>query len=376
MSSVPRPWRVTESGIASLLTAHRDGVLVAVGDDGFRVPLPQVPSLQAFRTVEVSADRTTMVDLVVPADAVVVGETWDRALADGAAIGSVHLRSDPERLLTLAVLDAREQYGVWLGLVTSATEAWRADGSWPTGDVEETADDEVHRREQLFHRLAESLPSGVLQVDGERRVVFVNGRLAGILGTAPTDLFVTQVVNVVESDRVQLDAALDAALESSQDRDVEVEVRHPETGQAVRCAVAVIAVPGPGGTRAALLTFHPLTGALGVHVGAQHPSSDDPLTGCLARGSILAALGRALGGELPALTGVVDLDLDEFTLLNDTFGAAAGDEMLVEVAGRIRDVLRDGDCVGRIGADEFLVVCPASRTRTRRRPSRPGSVTG
>ncbi|WP_419730266.1 putative bifunctional diguanylate cyclase/phosphodiesterase [Lichenicola sp.] len=84
----------------------------------------------------------------------------------------------------------------------------------------------------------------------------------------------------------------------------------------------------------------------------------DVLTELPNRAMLSARLEHAL--PLAARSGVplavLCLDLDGFKMVNDTLGHAAGDQLLVQVAGRLRQTLRSTDFVARLGGDEFIVV--------------------
>jgi diguanylate cyclase (GGDEF)-like protein/PAS domain S-box-containing protein len=81
----------------------------------------------------------------------------------------------------------------------------------------------------------------------------------------------------------------------------------------------------------------------------------DALTGLPNRTLVLEHLQRARSHSGKQLA-VLLLDLDRFKLVNDSFGHAAGDALLVEIAPRLREALRPGDTIGRLGGDEFVVV--------------------
>lgn len=69
---------------------------------------------------------------------------------------------------------------------------------------------------------------------------------------------------------------------------------------------------------------------------------------------LLAAEARAIGHGW--LVGIIYLDLDSFKLVNDTLGHGAGDKLLKNVSAAMTAVLRAGDCLARVGGDEFVVL--------------------
>ncbi|WP_130619346.1 GGDEF domain-containing protein [Dyella amyloliquefaciens] len=86
----------------------------------------------------------------------------------------------------------------------------------------------------------------------------------------------------------------------------------------------------------------------------------DGLTGLLQRNRFLELARYELEDiylrRIPA--AVLYLDADHFKQLNDTFGHAAGDEVLIQLADGLRSQMRDSDLIGRVGGEEFVVLLP------------------
>ena len=89
-----------------------------------------------------------------------------------------------------------------------------------------------------------------------------------------------------------------------------------------------------------------------------HQARSDALTGLANRLNFREATARALARieRHNGMTGVLFLDLDGFKAVNDRFGHAAGDGVLLQVADRLRRVIRREDLVARLGGDEFAVL--------------------
>ena len=81
----------------------------------------------------------------------------------------------------------------------------------------------------------------------------------------------------------------------------------------------------------------------------------DSLTGLLNKAATQQHVRSLLQKAPESLFAYIILDIDNFKSVNDRFGHAAGDKVLVEFAQTLREQFRDGDVKGRIGGDEFVV---------------------
>lgn len=89
-----------------------------------------------------------------------------------------------------------------------------------------------------------------------------------------------------------------------------------------------------------------------------HMAHHDPLTGLANRLLMNARLEHSLeqARRNPSRLAVMFLDLDRFKKINDSYGHALGDQLLIGVAHRLRRNLRKQDTIARIGGDEFVVI--------------------
>lgn len=135
MTSVDPPSGGNDDVLRSLLRLPH-AVFGALASDGVLVPMPGSVGVDADRVLPVPPDRSTVVDVVVPADTMAVVGAWERALEHGMAFTTVHTRRDPGQPVMLTFLDLRPGHGVLLatlevvGADADETHVAAAQGEW------------------------------------------------------------------------------------------------------------------------------------------------------------------------------------------------------------------------------------------------------
>ncbi len=224
---------------------------------------------------------------------------------------------------------------------------------------EMAAHESLRASQQLLARLTDALPVGVVQLDTERRVVYTNAAAGTILGIQDAQTLDDVVGAVHADDRFELASACRAVLGSAADVGLEVGIAHPGRGQ-LRCRLTLRPLTSASDITGAIVCIDDVTEPARLRAQLEFRAAYDELTGCLSRAALLNDLESALdearrqpGGG----TAVVYIDLDGFKSVNDTRGHAAGDALLSEIGRSLKRSARRGDVVGRVGGDEFLVIC-------------------
>jgi diguanylate cyclase (GGDEF)-like protein/PAS domain S-box-containing protein len=219
--------------------------------------------------------------------------------------------------------------------------------------------------ERLNREILSGLQEGVVVVDTDARVVVANEAAAELFGLPLQDLTERPLSGVpvdLLDDRGHLLATERLPLMRAL-RGEEV------TGLVVRFVrrdgsllwVEVHANPlyhDDGQLYGAVASYDDVTARVEQDRRTRHEADTDPLTGLANRRALERTLNAALAraGARSRSVGLLMVDLDGFKAVNDTFGHAAGDEALREVARRLKRSVRERDLVARLGGDEFVVV--------------------
>jgi diguanylate cyclase (GGDEF)-like protein/PAS domain S-box-containing protein len=229
-----------------------------------------------------------------------------------------------------------------------------------------SVEEELRAREQLISRLSDALPVGLFQIDAERRVTFTNDRFHTIVGCRRAATTDAQFVTLAPKDRVLLDTMLTAVLADQEVDDIDIHLSIP-TGPAASPAAARVGVlalrsltDDGGRVTGAIGCLSDITERVHLQQELQIRASTDGLTTCLNRSTTLELLETSLTrqGDANSGTAIMFVDLDHFKRVNDRHGHGVGDQVLQIAARRLASALREGDRIGRLGGDEFLVICP------------------
>lgn len=217
------------------------------------------------------------------------------------------------------------------------------------------------KQERLFSAILQSINDGIIAVDMDLNVQFMNKIAEGITGTTEADAQgknVTRYLNLTDSATKQdiLSNMVSVGERSTFFNDITLKNAVGQTlvldGSITRIHEQANATDGY------IITLRDITELRRLSETLSYQSSHDSLTGLSNReefgyklGEILKSV-KMMGGS----HSLIVLDIDRFKAINETCGTLAGDELLRQLASHIQTNIQRNDLSARIGADEFAVI--------------------
>ncbi|WP_297805016.1 EAL domain-containing protein [uncultured Brevundimonas sp.] len=205
--------------------------------------------------------------------------------------------------------------------------------------------DQSQKREyRRLKTLIEGTADG-MAVEGEGRILMANEAFASLCGLEPTDVIGSEISRWIEdAEGMNATAVIQSHLTTAKGEQVPVEV-------VVRHDV------GDSGMPVRLFGVRDLRRRLEQERRIAFLARNDSLTGLPNRASFLEKMVRMTQlVDRNAGFALLAVDLDRFKDINDLYGHAVGDQLLVHVSERLKGVVREGEFIARLGGDEFVAL--------------------
>ena len=341
----------------------------AVGIDGtamFRGA--GVPANGAFAVSLYSGERISTGALVAssgPARKAVVGTLTQRVEADGHWTVRTELLAGAPGVVSTWMVPLVVLAGGLLLLVTRAALGLALARGRREAELSAVQSQlAMERSEARFASITAASPIGIIETSDTMEITYLNPRLEAITGRTAHELLGTNWMAHLHPDDRPSFVTL-AAEAIGQQREIKATFRIVRPTGEVRTVRLVSAVGRydkvAGGYRY-VASVEDVSDEIALQEQLRHQALHDALTGLPNRTLFVDRLGQAIeqsrrGERMPA---VLFLDVDRFKVVNDSLGHRAGDELLVQLAGRLRSATRRGETVARLGGDEFTVLLPGA----------------
>jgi len=232
-------------------------------------------------------------------------------------------------------------------------------------DITQRISDEA--RLQLAAKVFEASLDAIFVTDPELDLVIVNPACEKLTGLAADALLGRNVFDILSDmvSREHFAAQVEAQLQLQGYWEGEAWHRN-HTGSTLPCQASLVRVlDGKGALMHYIGFFKDLSETVNARKRIEELAYTDALTGLPNRLTLTERIEFALGLAHREKVGfaLLFLDLDRFKHINDSLGHMFGDRVLVEVAQRIKDCLRQVDTAARLGGDEFLILLHKTEER-------------
>jgi diguanylate cyclase (GGDEF)-like protein/PAS domain S-box-containing protein len=227
-----------------------------------------------------------------------------------------------------------------------------------TAEAREAAETEVRERGEHFESLIRHAADMIGVVGHDLRIRSVSPAIAPMLGYEPAAVEHAPFAMLVHPGDIREVIELFSRVIATPGESITTELRLRHHDGTARLAWVTLTSPVEATDREIIVNLHDITTQRELEERLRHDAMHDALTGLLNRAAFLETLERATSraDREESSIALLYIDLDGFKGINDRLGHQVGDQVLIEASRRLRDGLRSGETVGRLGGDEFIVL--------------------
>lgn len=221
------------------------------------------------------------------------------------------------------------------------------------------AEDRLALSEERFRALVQISPDVVAILDEDARFTYVSPGIEGVLGFTPDELIGTHFAQLVTMDEVDRVLELADSIPNGKFKPFDLEVKLVTSlGQWRNADINVSDLRAEPAVQGITLYMRDVTVRRALEYGLEFKALHDELTGLGNREMFHRRIKAALERIDPRADHVAILliEINDFKAVNESYGYAVGDQLLISVADRLRGCLRVSDVAVRSGADDFAAL--------------------
>jgi diguanylate cyclase (GGDEF)-like protein/PAS domain S-box-containing protein len=321
------------------------------GQDEWHFVSPQVEAFLGYSPAEFTSDLWLSRLYPADRDRVLEEEDRDRDRPDGSTHRiEYRFRTKDGRIVWISdeyiLMSGPDGRRYYRGVMLDITERKMSE-KW------------LNPQAERFRSLVLHASDVIAVIDAEGSITYLSPSVENVLGYTPHERIGRSMFDLVHPDDLALERETisDILKHAGSYSRIELRVYHKD-GSYRWLEMSLTNLLKDPVVQGIFVNYRDVTERKRLEQQLLHNALHDPLTGLANRSLLVDRLEHAIAASARRNEhlAVLFIDLDNFKSVNDVFGHAAGDQVLITAAGRIRPCLRSEDTASRLGGDEFVVL--------------------